>query len=121
MRVSSRPVGRGPDRSTRARAAHPGDCVIVAGEARMDLRGVGGVWPAALTPFEPDGAIDDWALAAHLEHLARTPGVSAVVVNGHAGEVTSLDRAERVHVVETARRVAGPAVGVVAGVIADDT
>jgi 4-hydroxy-tetrahydrodipicolinate synthase len=87
----------------------------------MDLRGVGGVWPAVLTPFEPGGAIDDGALAAHLAHLAATPGVNAVVVNGHAGEVTSLDRAERTHVIETARRVAGPAVGVVAGVIADDT
>jgi len=87
----------------------------------MDLRGVGGVWPAALTPFEPGGAIDDGALAAHLAQLATTPGVSAVVVNGHAGEVTSLDRDERTHVIETARRVAGPTVGVVAGVIADDT
>lgn len=87
----------------------------------MDLRGVGGVWPAALTPFEPSGAIDDGALEAHLKHLAATPGVRAVVVNGHAGEVTSLDRAERTHVVETARRMAGPGVGVVAGVIADDT
>lgn len=87
----------------------------------MDLRGVGGVWPAAVTPFEPGGAIDDGALAAHLAHLATTPGVSAVVVNGHAGEVTSLDRDERTHVIETARRVAGPTVGVVAGVIADDT
>jgi 4-hydroxy-tetrahydrodipicolinate synthase len=87
----------------------------------MNLRGVGGVWPAALTPFEPSGAIDDGALASHLGHLAGTPGVNAVVVNGHAGEVTSLDRAERMHVVETARHVAGPAVGVVAGVIADDT
>jgi dihydrodipicolinate synthase/N-acetylneuraminate lyase len=38
--------------------------------------------------------------------------VSAVVVNGHAGEVTSLDRDERTHVIETARRVAGPAVAV---------
>lgn len=87
----------------------------------MDLRGVGGVWPAALTPFLPGGAIDDAALAAHLRHLATTPGVNAVVVNGHAGEVTSLDRDEPTHVIETARRVAGPAVGVVAGVIADDT
>ena len=34
----------------------------------MDLRGVGGVWPAALTPFEPSGAIDDGALEAHLKH-----------------------------------------------------
>jgi 4-hydroxy-tetrahydrodipicolinate synthase len=90
-------------------------------EDRMNLRGVGGVWPAALTPFEPGGAIDDGALSVHLAHLAGTPGVNAVVVNGHAGEVTSLDRAERMHVVEMARRVAGPAVGVVTGVIADDT
>ena len=87
----------------------------------MDLRGVGGIWPAALTPFGPDGAIDDGALEAHLRHLAETRGVSAVVVNGHAGEVTSLDRGERMHVIESARRVAGPGVGVVAGVIADDT
>lgn len=87
----------------------------------MDLRGVGGVWPAALTPFEPSGAIDDGALEAHLKHLAATPGVNAVVVNGHAGEVTSLDRDERMHVIETARRVAGLGVGVVTGVIADDT
>jgi 4-hydroxy-tetrahydrodipicolinate synthase len=46
--------------------------------------------------------------------------VNAVVVSGHAGEVTSLDRDERTHVIETARRVAGPAVGVVADIIADD-
>jgi 4-hydroxy-tetrahydrodipicolinate synthase len=55
----------------------------------MDLRGVGGVWPAALTPFEPGGAIDDGALAAHLAHLATTPGVSAVVVDQQGEEVAA--------------------------------
>ena len=79
------------------------------------------MWPAALTPFLPGGAIDDAALAAHVTELAATSGVNAVVVNGHAGEVTSLDRDERMRVIETARRVASPGVGVVAGVIADDT
>jgi 4-hydroxy-tetrahydrodipicolinate synthase len=39
----------------------------------MDLRGVGGVWPAALTPFEPGRAIDDGALAAHLAISPRRP------------------------------------------------
>jgi 4-hydroxy-tetrahydrodipicolinate synthase len=86
----------------------------------QQLRGVGGIWPATLTPFTPDGAIDDAALQAHIADTAATPGVRAVVVNGHAGEATSLDREERAHVVRVAVRAAG-AVPVVAGVLADDT
>lgn len=87
----------------------------------MDLTGVGGIWPASLTPFDEAGAIDAAALGAHLRHLAATPGVRALVVNGHAGEATSLDRAERQRVVAAARGAANGTVGVVAGVVADDT
>jgi 4-hydroxy-tetrahydrodipicolinate synthase len=87
----------------------------------MDLTGIGGVWPATLTPFDERGGIDDAALRAHLRYVAATPGVKALVVNGHAGETTSLDRAERRHVIETARVVAPSRVGVVAGIVADDT
>ncbi|WP_338664633.1 dihydrodipicolinate synthase family protein [Pararoseomonas sp. SCSIO 73927] len=86
----------------------------------MDLTGIGGIWPASLTPFDRDGAIDEAALRAHLRHLAGTPGVRALVVNGHAGETSSLDRAERKRVVEVAREVAGDATGVVAGIVAED-
>lgn len=86
----------------------------------MDLTGIGGIWPASLTPFDRDGAIDEAALRAHLRHLAGTPGVRALVVNGHAGETSSLDRAERKRVVQVAREVAGDAVGVVAGIVAED-
>lgn len=84
------------------------------------ITGVGGVWPATLTPFRPDGAIDDAALAAHVGEVAATPGVRAVVVNGHAGETSSLRRAERAHVVRVAVGAAGR-VPVVAGVVAEDT
>jgi 4-hydroxy-tetrahydrodipicolinate synthase len=84
------------------------------------LLGVGGIWPATLTPFTPAGEIDDEALAAHVRDVASTSGVRAVVVNGHAGEVGSLDRGERIQVVRTAVRAAG-AVPVVAGVVAEDT
>ncbi|HWK47638.1 MAG TPA: dihydrodipicolinate synthase family protein [Stellaceae bacterium] len=87
----------------------------------MDLTGIGGIWPATLTPFDRDGGIDDAALRAHLHALAGTPGVRALVVNGHAGEATSLDRDERRHVVRVARETADDHVGVVAGVVADDT
>ncbi|MCR0982578.1 dihydrodipicolinate synthase family protein [Roseomonas populi] len=86
----------------------------------MDLTGIGGIWPASLTPFDRDGAIDEAALRAHLRHLAATPGVRALVVNGHAGETSSLDRAERKRVVQVAREVAGEATGVVAGIVAED-
>lgn len=85
----------------------------------MHISGVGGIWPATLTPFTPDGRVDDDALAAHVRDVAGTPGVRAVVVNGHAGEATSLDRAERTQVVRVAVAAAGE-VPVVAGVVADD-
>ncbi|MFT4268364.1 MAG: dihydrodipicolinate synthase family protein, partial [Xenophilus sp.] len=79
----------------------------------------GGVWPATLTPFAPDGALDEAALQAHVAQVAGTPGVRAVVVNGHAGEATSLDRGERARVVALAAGAAG-GVPVVAGVVAED-
>ena len=86
----------------------------------MHISGVGGIWPATLTPFMTDGRVDDDALAAHVRDVAGTPGVRAVVVNGHAGEATSLDRAERAQVVRVAVAAAGQ-MPVVAGVVADDT
>ncbi|MBP0495333.1 dihydrodipicolinate synthase family protein [Pararoseomonas indoligenes] len=86
----------------------------------MDLTGIGGIWPASLTPFDRDGAIDEAALRAHLRQLAGTPGVRALVVNGHAGETGSLDRSERKRVVQIAHEVAGEATGVVAGIVTED-
>jgi 4-hydroxy-tetrahydrodipicolinate synthase len=87
----------------------------------MDLNGVGGVWPAAITPFTAVGNLDEASLQSHLRDLTGTPGVRAVVVNGHAGEVTSLDREERRRVVQIARTAGAPACGIVAGIVADDT
>ncbi|CAN5892794.1 dihydrodipicolinate synthase family protein [soil metagenome] len=84
------------------------------------VSGVGGIWPATLTPFAPGGAIDDAALAAHVHEVASTAGVRAVVVNGHAGETSSLNRLERAHVVDVAVRAAGR-IPVIAGVVAEDT
>lgn len=86
----------------------------------MELTGLGGIWPASLTPFDRDGGIDEAALRGHLRHLAATPGVRALVVNGHAGETGSLDRAERARVVRVARDVAGDRTAVVAGIVAED-
>lgn len=81
---------------------------------------LGGIWPASLTPFDRSGEVDAAALAAHLTDLARTPGVRALVVNGHAGEVTSLSREERAEVIAIARQSAGSGIGVVAGIVAEN-
>jgi 4-hydroxy-tetrahydrodipicolinate synthase len=87
----------------------------------MDLRRTGGLWPATLTPFTEKGDVDETALRAHLLEVGLVPGVKAVVVNGHAGEMTSLSREERTAIVRTARVTLPPHVGVVAGVQSEDT
>lgn len=80
-----------------------------------------GVWPAAIVPFTESLEIDETALCAHIASLAALPSVSAIVVNGHAGEVTSLSAAERRRVIELAKQAAGEGAAVVAGVIGDST
>ena len=79
---------------------------------------VQGVWPATLTPFTPAGELDIPALQAHIAEIGSTPGVTAVVVNGHAGEASSLNRDERKAVVALASKATS--VPVVAGIVAED-
>src|SRR5213596_59999 len=51
-----------------------------------------GVMPANLLPFTADLAIDEPAFRKHLRWLADTRGVTGIVANGHAAEVSSLSR-----------------------------
>ncbi|WP_024799823.1 dihydrodipicolinate synthase family protein [Nocardia sp. BMG51109] len=66
-----------------------------------------GYWPAAPTPFAPDGALDESALAALMELYARHR-VNGVLINGSTGEWFSQSPEER-------REVARIAVEAVAG------
>src|ERR671935_1487769 len=54
-----------------------------------------GVMPANILPFTADLAIDEPAYRKHLRWLADTRGVTGIVANGHASEVSSLSREER--------------------------
>ena len=54
-----------------------------------------GVMPANILPFTADLAIDEQAYRRHLSWLAGTRGVTGIVANGHAAEVSSLTRDER--------------------------
>ncbi len=80
-----------------------------------------GIMPANLLPFTADLEIDEPAYRRHLRWLADTPGVTGIVANGHAAEVSSLDRDERRRALGIALDEVGDRCPVVAGVYADGT
>jgi 4-hydroxy-tetrahydrodipicolinate synthase len=80
-----------------------------------------GIMPANLLPFTADLAIDEPAYRRHLRWLADTRGVTGIVANGHAAEVSSLTREERRWSLAIALDEVAGKVPVVAGVYSDGT
>jgi len=80
-----------------------------------------GCLPANLLPFTSDLDIDEAAYRRHLRWLVNAPGVTGIVANGHAAEVSSLTRDERKRSLAIALDEIAGAVPVVAGVYADGT
>ena len=80
-----------------------------------------GVMPANVLPFTADLRIDEPAYRRHLRWLADTRGVTGVVANGHAAEVSSLSREERRRALAIAIDEVGTTCPVVAGVYTDGT
>jgi len=80
-----------------------------------------GVMPANLLPFKADLSIDEPAYRRHLRWLADTPGVTGIVANGHAAEVSSLSRQERRRALAIALDEVAGRCPVVAGIYTDGT
>jgi 4-hydroxy-tetrahydrodipicolinate synthase len=80
-----------------------------------------GVMPANILPFKADLSIDEPAYRRHLRWLADTRGVTGIVANGHASEVSSLDRDERRRSLAIALDEIAGACPVIAGVYSDGT
>jgi len=78
-----------------------------------------GVMPATLCPFRDDFTVDEGGLAEYVRYLASVPGVTALVCNGHTGEVMGLRDRERALVTEIIAREVGGRVRVVSGVCAE--
>lgn len=78
-----------------------------------------GVLPATVTPFTTDGELDTAALESYTRWMESIPGVTGLVVNGHAGEGTSLTREERAEVIRLTKAVVGDRLPVIAGVGGD--
>lgn len=80
-----------------------------------------GIIPANLLPFTPDYAIDVDNYRRHLAWLANVPGVTAITVNGHAAEVSSLTRQERRQALAIALDEVGSRVPLITGIYTDST
>lgn len=78
---------------------------------RIPIRGV---VPAALTPFDADGAVDLKAYRRHIQAIAAVAGVTAIMVNGAAGQDDALSRDERRSLVAEAMAAVGDRVAIIA-------
>ena len=80
-----------------------------------------GIIPANLLPFTPDYAIDERNYRRHLSWLADVPGVTAITVNGHAAEVSSLTHDERRRALAIALDEVGSRLPLITGLYTDST
>jgi 4-hydroxy-tetrahydrodipicolinate synthase len=80
-----------------------------------------GCIPANLLPFTADLEIDEPAYRKHLRWLADTKGVTGIVANGHASEVSSLTREERKRSLAIALDEVAGKIPLIAGIYADGT
>lgn len=85
------------------------------------LTGLRGVVPALLTPFRADYSIDEDQLRKHIREVSQVPGVTGIILNGHAGEVSALTEPEYLRVIEVAREETGDTFPILSGVIEDGT
>lgn len=80
-----------------------------------------GIYAATLCPLHGDGRIDETTLARHLEANAFVPGMTGLLINGHAGENFSLSREEKRRVTEIAFEVCGHHAILICGINAEDS
>lgn len=87
----------------------------------MAGRAFHGVIPAMAIPFRDDYKIDEEGLARFARWLAGCRGVTALMTNGHTGEVGSLLPEERAEVTRIVADAVKPRVRIVSAVCAEGT
>jgi len=80
-----------------------------------------GIYAATLCPLLPNYQIDEVTLAKHLKTCAFVPGMTGLLINGHAGENFMLSREEKRRVAEIATEVCGHHSILVNGINAEDS
>ena len=78
-----------------------------------------GVIPATLLALNDDFSIDEADTRRHLRHVAATPGLSAITVNGHASEVHACTFEDQARILDITLDEIGDRLPVIGGVWAD--
>ena len=85
---------------------------------RMELKGV---IPAIILPLNPDYSIDEQGFRRHIRRVSGIKGVTAIVCNAHASEVTFLSPEERKRVLRIVCEEVNGKVPVIAGAYGEST
>lgn len=85
---------------------------------RLELKGV---IPAIILPLNPDYSINEQGFRRHIRSVSGVKGVTAIVCNAHASEVTLLSREERKRVLKIVCEEVNGKVPVIAGAYGEST
>ena len=85
---------------------------------RLELKGV---IPAIILPLNPDYSINEQGFRRHIRRVSGVKGVTAIVCNAHASEVTLLSREERKRVLKIVCEEVNGKVPVIAGAYGEST
>ncbi len=85
---------------------------------KLQLRGV---IPAIILPLNPDYSIDEQGFRRHIRKVSGVKGVTGIVCNAHASEVTLLTREERKRVLRIVCDEVNGKVPVIAGAYGEST
>jgi len=80
-----------------------------------------GVIPAIILPLNPDYSIDEQGFRCHIRRVSRVKGVTGIVCNAHASEVTLLSREERKRVLKIVCEEVNGKIPVIAGAYGEST
>ena len=78
------------------------------------------VFPAIPIPLNKDYSLNERELREYVRWLARIDGIDGIVCNGHTGEITSLNQAEKRRVTEIVVEEVGNEVLVISGIAGDE-
>lgn len=80
-----------------------------------------GVIPAIILPLNPDYSIDEQGFRRHIRRVSGVKGVTGIVCNAHASEVTLLTREERKRVLQIVCEEVNGKIPVIAGAYGEST
>jgi 4-hydroxy-tetrahydrodipicolinate synthase len=78
-----------------------------------------GIIPAIAVPFRSDFSIDEQELRRFAQWLAGQPGITALMTNGHTGEVFSLTPRERAEVTRITASAVGDKCPVISSIVCE--